>query len=158
MIPTLPPYAPYTYNYQVLVTDSCSNQIEYDIEVTIDDCVLPTAFTPNADGNNDVFGVDFGDLVGPVSLEVFNRWGTLVFRSEDYTQCANFSSGCWDGTHFQQYGQECSEGVYYYVFTYSHPIYNVDSYNVSDFVEGTFGVPRDRNLGRQRTGSIMLFR
>ena len=119
---------------------------------------MPTTFTPNGDGNNDIFWVDFGDLVGPVSLDVFNRWGDIVYRSMDYRPCANYKSDCWDGTHFQNYGQECTEGTYYYVFTYSRPIYNLDSYDVSNFVEGVFGRPHNNSKGRQRTGNLLLLR
>jgi gliding motility-associated-like protein len=158
IVPTIPPYTPYNYTYEVLITDSCSNQLEYSIDIMVDDCLLPTSFTPNGDGNNDIFWAEFGDLVGPVSLDVFNRWGSIVFRSADYTPCMSYKSDCWDGTHFQGYGQECSEGVYYYVFTYSHPINNVDEYGVSNFVEGMFGAPHNKSLGRQRSGSVMLFR
>jgi len=155
---TLPPYTPYTYSYDVLITDSCSNQLEYNIDVNVVDCLMPTTFTPNGDGNNDIFWVDFGDLVGPVSVEVFNRWGDIVFRSADYRSCANYKADCWDGTHFQNYGQECTEGTYYYVFTYSRPIYNLDPYDVSKFVEGVFGAPHNNSKGRQRTGNLLLLR
>ena len=127
--------SPYIYDYSVLITDSCSNEQEYLIEVTIEDCILPTSFSPNGDGNNDFFWVNFGDLVEPVSLEIFNRWGSLVFRSRD-----------------------CSEGIYYYVFTYSQPIYNVDSYDVSSITETLFGGPHNKNDGRHRTGSLLLVR
>ena len=46
------------YTYLVEITDSCQTQPPYvhEIVVTIDDCILPTAFTPNGDGNNDFFG------------------------------------------------------------------------------------------------------
>jgi len=119
---------------------------------------LPTSFSPNGDGNNDVFWLNFGDLGGPVSLDVYNRWGNLVFRSQDYSDCVNFKSNCWDGTYFKQFGDECSEGVYYYVLTYEKPIYNIDSYDVSGFTETIFGGPHNRNEGRHRTGSLLLFR
>jgi len=157
-IATSPPYTPYEYTYMVEITDSCQNEsIPYEILVTIDDCIMPTAFTPNGDGNNDFFWVDFGDLSTPVSLEIFNRWGEIVFRASDYTPCANFESDCWDGTHFQQYGEKCSEGVYYYIFTYSNTINNTDDYNVSNFTESIFGTPHNNSEGRQRTGSLLLF-
>ena len=158
LIQTMPPYTPYTYNYQVFITDSCSNQLEYNLEVLIDDCILPTTFTPNNDGNNDVFFLNFGDLVGKVGIEIFNRWGSVVYQSEDYSPCINFKSECWDGSHFQNFGNMCSEGVYYYVLTYSRPINNMDDYNVSDFEQGISGNLHDRNLGLQRTGNILLLR
>ena len=158
IIGTNTPYTPYVSNYEVFITDSCANPISYNIEVTIDDCILPTSFSPNGDGNNDVFWLNFGDLGGPVSLDVYNRWGNLVFRSQDYSDCVNFKSDCWDGTYYKQFGDECSEGVYYYVLTYEKPIYNIDSYDVSGFTETIFGGPHNRNEGRHRTGSLLLFR
>jgi gliding motility-associated-like protein len=158
IIATSPPFTPYIYEYQVLITDSCSNEIEYNIEVTVDECILPTSFTPNGDDNNDVFWLNLGDIVGPVSLDIFNRWGTLVYRSDDYRPCVDFKSGCWDGTYFKQFGQECSEGVYYYILSYSNPIHNVDSYEVSNFTEAIFGNPHNKNDGAKRTGSILLIR
>ena len=157
-VPTMPPSVPYLYNYQVFVTDSCANEIEYNIDVTITDCILPTSFTPNGDQNNDVFWVDFGDLIDEVSLEIFNRWGELVYWSQDYTSCLYGKSDCWDGTHFQNANEMCLEGVYYYVFTYSQPVHNVDDYDVTYVTENVFGAPHKRNLGLRRTGNILLVR
>ena len=36
--------------------------------------------------------------------------------------------------------------------------YNIDSYDVSGFTETIFGGPHNRNEGRHRTGSVLLFR
>ncbi|MGB2423362.1 MAG: gliding motility-associated C-terminal domain-containing protein, partial [Flavobacteriales bacterium] len=43
---------------------------------------LPTSFTPNNDGINDVFAAVGEDLRG-YWMRVFNRWGELVFESDD---------------------------------------------------------------------------
>jgi len=46
--------------------------------------VIPTAFTPNHDGFNDkwnIIGLEFYDNA---TIEIFSRWGDLVFRSEGY--------------------------------------------------------------------------
>lgn len=45
---------------------------------------MPTAFSPNSDGVNDQFGLLYlrDDYVF-FKLQVFNRWGELVFRSEN---------------------------------------------------------------------------
>lgn len=52
---------------------------------------VPNVFTPNGDGNNDVFMV-FGKNLGKVNLMVFNRWGEKVFES-------NNQYAGWDGTY-----------------------------------------------------------
>ena len=51
----------------------------------------PNAFTPNGDGNNDVFQI-YGEDIKTVSMKVFNRWGELVYTTN------SLLSG-WDGTY-----------------------------------------------------------
>jgi len=53
---------------------------------------IPNAFTPNNDGFNDVFGV-ISTVGTPTSFElnVFDRWGRIVFTSTDQQQL-------WDGS------------------------------------------------------------
>jgi gliding motility-associated-like protein len=79
-------------------------------------CVLnlPNAFTPNYDDKNDVFRVIRYGNISLVSLEVYNRWGNLVFRTTD------INAG-WDGTFN---GQEAELGTYYYVARYKCPLSN----------------------------------
>jgi gliding motility-associated-like protein len=63
---------------------------------------LPTAFTPNGDGKNDIFiGVPIG-IKEFKYLKVFNRWGQELFSSTDYRKGWN---GEWKG-------QKQENGVY----------------------------------------------
>ena len=69
-----------------------------------DSIVAPNVFTPNGDGENDVFEVkSYNNNV--VSLKIFTRAGVLIFNSEA-KRCR------WDG--FSLSGQEMANGVYYY--------------------------------------------
>lgn len=52
---------------------------------------VPNTFTPNDDGLNDYFKVE-GIGIGKFNLEIFNRWGELVFASTDMNHS-------WDGTY-----------------------------------------------------------
>ncbi len=70
---------------------------------------VPTAFTPNGDGFNDLFGARAIFIVKGTSvpkkafmLEIYNRWGQLVFRS-------NQPDEAWDGTFM---GRPCPDGAY----------------------------------------------
>ncbi len=64
---------------------------------------IPNSFTPNGDGNNDLFLV-YGENIKTVGLKVFNRWGEKVFDSN------NQFLG-WDGTYK---GVLQSPGVFVY--------------------------------------------
>ena len=67
---------------------------------------VPNAFTPNGDGLNDVFGAK-GDGIIEFSIQVFNRWGELVFEANDMNKL-------WDGTYN---GLPAEAGVYVYSIT-----------------------------------------
>jgi gliding motility-associated-like protein len=64
---------------------------------------VPTAFTPNGDGINDIFGIT-GNGVKKFSITIYNRWGNLVFESNDI-------HNSWDG---KINGQPALPGVYVY--------------------------------------------
>ncbi|MES2701544.1 MAG: choice-of-anchor L domain-containing protein [Bacteroidota bacterium] len=84
--------------------------VTIDIDYKTHD-LIPSAFTPNGDGLNDVFrpvGMLYQRLV---DFKVYNRWGQQVFSS------ANIKNG-WDGT-FNGAAQE--QGVYHYSIIISHP-------------------------------------
>lgn len=51
----------------------------------------PSSFTPNNDGLNDIFKV-FGQYTAQVEFKIFNRWGELLFITDDLGQG-------WDGTY-----------------------------------------------------------
>lgn len=67
---------------------------------------LPTAFSPNGDGNNDFFHL-LGDVknVSFFRLSVFNRWGQMVYSADD-------ARSGWDG-RFK--GKDVEMGTYYYM-------------------------------------------
>ncbi|SEP00896.1 gliding motility-associated C-terminal domain-containing protein [Niastella yeongjuensis] len=66
---------------------------------------VPTAFTPNKDGKNDLFKVIPTGLRTFGFLAVYNRWGQLVYRTTDYHQG-------WDGTYN---GEKVDAGSFIYV-------------------------------------------
>ncbi|MFN4882681.1 MAG: gliding motility-associated C-terminal domain-containing protein, partial [Bacteroidota bacterium] len=70
---------------------------------------VPTGFTPNNDGKNDVFRVLGSPQVSNLKLCVYNRWGKQVY-------CGNSIYDGWDGTHN---GQPCPIDTYLWVATYT---------------------------------------
>lgn len=66
---------------------------------------VPNAFTPNNDGVNDAFFVE-GVAPRGYLMEIYNRWGALVFRSEDPMEV-------WQGNDQQSGGEHyVPDGVY----------------------------------------------
>lgn len=76
---------------------------------------FPNAFTPNADGKNDLFrGIYYGEFTvfNSYQLSIYNRWGAKVYETAD------IKSG-WDGMYN---GFPSDIGVYYYICRYSCPL------------------------------------
>lgn len=70
-----------------------------------DDFRLPNVFTPNNDGLNDLWGTGFKDS-DYFTITIVNRWGNVIKEGD-------FDNFYWDGS--TEKGNQCSEGVYYYV-------------------------------------------
>jgi gliding motility-associated-like protein len=94
VLPVASPNATTTYNIEVKNDAGCSVNDKVTVTVVPDYSVfVPNAFTPNNDGNNDVFKL-FGITRSIVFLQIqiFNRIGEKVFESQDH----DFA---WDGTY-----------------------------------------------------------
>lgn len=93
-------------------SDGCtvSDTIEVEYMNCIHECYLyaPTSFTPNEDELNDVFIPKYecigGALIEDYSLRIYNRWGELLFETDDISQG-------WDGT---SNGNVLPGGIYFY--------------------------------------------
>jgi gliding motility-associated-like protein len=72
---------------------------------------FPQFISPNGDGKNDELEVKIGKAVKG-KLEIYNRWGNLIFQTEKmkFTPEANILS--WDGNFG---GKRVPAGTYYYL-------------------------------------------
>ncbi|RYY94977.1 MAG: gliding motility-associated C-terminal domain-containing protein [Chitinophagaceae bacterium] len=63
----------------------CQQRFDFNVQVLNCPCQvhLPSAFTPNGDGRNDVFRVGRAPGCIVVRFQVFNRWGQLLFETKD---------------------------------------------------------------------------
>lgn len=81
---------------RVTVTnDGCEYSDLINIYESEDGCIilpLPSAFSPNGDGNNDFFRTINPERVEDLEVWIYNRWGELVFHDNKLT----FE---WDGTY-----------------------------------------------------------
>jgi len=83
----------------------CFDTASVTIKVEDMDVYVPTAFTPDGDGHNDIFRVRGISTKRFVQLAVYNRPGQRVFFNDSDPDMG------WDGT---EKGKPCDIGTYYY--------------------------------------------
>jgi gliding motility-associated-like protein len=105
---------PLTPTYYSVVGTMGRNCIAFDtvfVDVKYQEVYVPSAFTPNGDGKNDVFRVAHLGHNTLREFRVFNRWGEEVFSTIS-------NKDGWDGTYK---GQPQEVGVYYYLIRVVYP-------------------------------------
>ncbi len=105
-------YPEYSNTYTVLVTDTSGCQGRATVKVDVEKprgVYVPTGFSPNDDGNNDLLVVHGkgGQIRRVKVFRVFDRWGELVFEDTDFP-VNNVQRG-WNG---QFRGKNCQAGMY----------------------------------------------
>lgn len=113
--------------WDVIVTDICEDEVEFELEFQVCDTQVPNVFTPTASPNdvfNNAFVISGIEGFPGSGLKVFNRWGALIYENSNYRNT-------WDGT-------DAADGVYYYIFNRS------DGKNYSGYVTILRKNPNDR--------------
>lgn len=112
--PILSPLVTTTYNVTLnygfcQATDSIHVTVADSSELDCNKVFFPTGFTPNGDRLNDTWGMSNVVFLGEFqSLEVFDRWGGPIFKTND--QALE-----WDGT---KDGEDIMPGQYVYTFNF----------------------------------------
>ena len=92
--------------YTLTVTASGNCKASDDVLVKILKAPrIPNTFSPNGDGINDKWVIKYLDTYPGGTVEIFNRYGQLIFRSVGY-------GVPWDGT---VNGKQVPIGTYYYI-------------------------------------------
>ncbi len=101
--PTASPISQTTYTITV-VNGGCTASDQVTITVT-EPIVVPNVFTPNADNDNDQWVISGLTSYPEAELEIFNRWGMPVYKSQGTVVP-------WDGTRD---GEQMPVATYYYI-------------------------------------------
>jgi gliding motility-associated-like protein len=100
-----------TYCIQLIAmnNDLCSDTIERCLKVSSEvEVYIPNAFTPNENSLNEIFNLKgFAIVPEDFELQIFNRWGQIVFKTNDMYQG-------WDGR--DSTGKMAQSEVYVYKF------------------------------------------
>lgn len=113
--PILNPPATTTYEVELdygfcVAHDSIQITVADSADLDCNKVFFPTGFTPNGDNINDDWGMSNVVFLGEfISLQVFDRWGGELFRSD-------IQSTLWDGTFN---GEDLMPGLYVYQFHYN---------------------------------------
>jgi gliding motility-associated-like protein len=110
--PVVSAQAPQYYTLSAESEFGCVGDDEMYVKV-VAGIFVPNAFTPNKDGKNDTWEVPYLDPAFGAEVNVFNRWGQLVYRTLG-------STVSWDGTIN---GIPQGAGTYvYHIFSKPHKI------------------------------------
>ncbi len=106
-----------TTTYTVIVTDAngCINWDTITVYV-YPEIDIPNGFSPNGDGKNDYWIIDNIQQFPDNEVEVYNRWGELLFYSKGYNTP-------FDGKYK---GQDLPVGTYYYIIRLNSDLYQKD--------------------------------
>ena len=118
------------YIIQYTIPDGdCSKTVEITITVDDDCLVLPSCsfvihngFSPNNDTINDVFiieNIENTDCFPSNSVEIYNRWGVLVFETKQYNNTTRAFKGISEGRVNINKSTELPSGTYFYVIQYT---------------------------------------
>jgi gliding motility-associated-like protein len=102
--PVAAPLVTTKYYLHVLSEAGCPNVDSITVTV-IKRLMIPTAFSPNGDGVNDTWEMEGIQDYPQLSIEVYNRWGQVVFSTHGYPTP-------WDG---KRNGSDLPIGAYYYI-------------------------------------------
>lgn len=100
--------------YALTVTDDngCARRLEAEVTTDCERLTFYEAITPNGDGRNDVWWIDGIELFPENRLEIYDRWGRLVY------QRAGYDNG-WAGRDHK--GVALPEGTYFYILWLNDP-------------------------------------
>lgn len=101
---TIPLFRDTLFNLSVIDANGCMASQDLQVKV-LHPLYMPSVFTPNNDGINDVFRVPPGSSLLLHEFSVFDGWGHIIFTTKDIARG-------WDGKY---HGKDAGNGVYVYM-------------------------------------------
>ena len=98
-----------TFSVEVTDVNGCSAMSAdefFNADFTADN--IPTGFSPNGDGINDVLEIPAIEFYGTNNIKIFNRWGNLVYEADGY-------NNEFDGNSSKGGQGRLTDGTYFYI-------------------------------------------
>ena len=128
--------------YYVTAVDSFQNESSPSVRLCLDECSnysLPNVFSPNNDGINDLYVPLMTSYIEKVDMKIFNRWGGLVFETED-------PQINWDGK-ITGTNTLVTTGVYYYICdVYENRLSGLETTTLTGFIHVYSGEENEPNI------------
>ena len=114
----------YVVTLTLTTQGGCGDSVSHSVIIE-DDLIFPNVITPNGDGINDVWAIEnLNTDINPEDpdeyrhneLRISDRWGKVVFHAKNYDTWAKDGQVYPGSNPFT--GNDLSDGVYYYTFTY----------------------------------------
>lgn len=102
--PTVSPTDDVTYTLKVISSDGCTASDQVFVKL-LKTPTIPNTFSPNGDGIHDTWEIQYLESYPGCTVEIYNRYGQLVFKSVGYNKP-------WNGT---LNGKPLPAGTYYYI-------------------------------------------
>ena len=99
----------------------CESNSRLAVTVTLNSCwmiVIPDGISPNNDGTNDQLTIENLEFYPEHQIEIFNRYGTIVYKGDINTPLFNGNAN-----QATLGGDKLPEGVYYIVVDLNHELY-----------------------------------
>ena len=96
--------------------------VEASIVLGCGNIIVHNAFSPNGDGINETFVIENLEdiLCYPTNtIEIYNRWGVLVFETRNYDNLSNYFDGISRGRTTIKQSSGLPTGTYYYILKYT---------------------------------------
>ncbi|PZX93217.1 hypothetical protein DOS84_12770, partial [Flavobacterium aquariorum] len=117
-----------TYHFEYKIAGDCPRSVFFIVPIN-DDCkvldcktlIIHNAFSANEDGRNDYFQIENlenNDCYKNIRVEVFNRWGVLVFEKDNYNNEGNAFRGRSEGRTTINKNEGLPTGTYFYIISY----------------------------------------
>ena len=80
--------------------------------------IIYNGITPNGDGSNDYFQIIDIENFPNNTVQIFNRWGVLVYETDNYGQGNNVFRGISEGRLTIAQDRNLPSGTYFYIITF----------------------------------------
>jgi len=98
--------------YDLMISTVCADvMLRYVIAESSCKCQFfaPNVITPNGDGYNDQFTIEYGDDIEAVVLEIYDRWGKKIFQTRKTDAVWEVGNAVHAGVYFWKLKYHCKE-------------------------------------------------